>query len=437
MFSQREELLKANYRIPQHSKRVHDIEVCNTSDNSEQNIYGESATFEEGDIDLQPKSSDNLLSEMGEVEEGNDSCTKAEAVTQKNAELLDTYLSAQSSMASSKTAAALTVTYEAPSTRKQLFTILKGKGLYKKFPTEKFHKFDKWLKSPSGGQLKCTEEIVSEINRYLQFSCPQKIKWRKLLDTKCFNNYLIVVKQAGLGPDGIKTKVERAITALKYLKHSHPSLDRKCQKAISEYREWLRPLVKKKKVLRMKNAWRNELCGLNISMEGIDEAVSPDTAKQFSKLMEKAMENQKLAPEEYRLIVDTLITLTITQESAIRPGAFQFMTLQELANPLTYISPTDDTVYNIVFVINHKTFASHGPIAVPFSETVWIQLHNYLKYVRPQVRPKAPHKQLVFLNAVGNMIKQPGKAVSKITKHWIRLFKGALCFLVWKKGMIL
>ena len=49
----------------------------------EQNIQdSESATFEEGNIELQPKSSDNLLLEMG-----NDSGTKAEAVTQKNAEL--------------------------------------------------------------------------------------------------------------------------------------------------------------------------------------------------------------------------------------------------------------------------------------------------------------------------------------------------------------
>ena len=44
---------------------------------------------------------------MGDVQvEGDDSCTKPEAVTQKNAGLLDTYLIAQSSMASSKTAAA-------------------------------------------------------------------------------------------------------------------------------------------------------------------------------------------------------------------------------------------------------------------------------------------------------------------------------------------
>ena len=129
------------------------------------------------------------------------------------------------------------------------------------------------------------------------------------------------------------------------------------------------------------------------------------------------MLNQKLTQEDYRVIVDTLIIITITQESAIRPGAFQFMTLQELDNPITYISPTDGTVHNIVFVINHKTVGTHGPLAVPFPETVWIQLHNYVKYVRQQVKPKIPFQHLVFLNANGKMICQPGKAVSKVTKH--------------------
>ena len=133
-------------------------------------------------------------------------------------------------------------------------------------------------------------------------------------------------------------------------------------------------------------------------------------------IMKNAMSNKKLTQEEYRVIVDTLITITITQESAIRPGAFQFMTLTELNNPVIYISPTDGTIYNIVFVLNHKTFATHGPLAISFSETVWVQLHNYFKYVRPQVKPQLPHQELVFLNASGTMLTKPGKAVTKVTK---------------------
>jgi site-specific recombinase XerD len=91
------------------------------------------------------------------------------------------------------------------------------------------------------------------------------------------------------------------------------------------------------------------------------------------------------------------------------------MTVEELNNPVTHIS-SDGTIYNIVFVLNHKTFASHGPCAVPFGENTWIQLHNYLKFVRPQSKPKAPHKHLVSLNANGKMISKPGQAVMKITK---------------------
>lgn len=93
------------------------------------------------------------------------------------------------------------------------------------------------------------------------------------------------------------------------------------------------------------------------------------------------------------------------------------MTLEELENllTLTYISKTNGTVYNIVFVLNHKTFAIHGPLPVPFGETAWIHLHNYLKYVRTQVEPKSSHQHLVFLNACGKIITQPGKADTKTT----------------------
>ena len=235
-----------------------------------------------------------------------------------------------------------------------------------------------------------------------------------MLDTKTFNNYLIATKDAGLGPDGLKTKIERVSTALKYLAVKKRKLHDRCKRARKELKEWLKPLYKQKRVLRMKNSWRDELCGYNLNMDDVDTAVSEATIEKFISIMKKAMKGERLTQEEYRVIVDTLITLTVTQESAIRPGAFQFMALEELDSPVTYIS-TDGTVYNIVFVLNHKTFATHGPIPVPFPESAWVQLHNYLKFVRPQVKPKPPHQKFVFLNASGKMITQPGKAVSKVT----------------------
>ena len=64
-----------------------------------------------------------------------------------------------------KTSSALKEKIKAPSTRKQMFDVLKGKGLYKKCPQSHYKKFERLLKSPSGGQLKCTDQIVSEVNR--------------------------------------------------------------------------------------------------------------------------------------------------------------------------------------------------------------------------------------------------------------------------------
>ena len=236
-----------------------------------------------------------------------------------------------------------------------------------------------------------------------------------MLDTKLFN-YLIATKQAGLGPDGVKTKIERICTALKYISYKKPKLHPKCCAAQCNYKEWIKPLLRQKKVICMQQWWRNELCGLNLTMSDLGSAVSEETTQQSSNTMKKAMDGKKLSREEFRVIVDTLMTITITQESAIRLGAFQFMTLEELNNPITYISNSDGSIYNIVCVLNYNTFATHGPSAVPFQDTTWIQLHNYLKFVRPQVKPKAPYKHLVFLNANGEMVNQLGKAVMKVTK---------------------
>ena len=148
----------------------------------------------------------------------------------------------------------------------------------------------------------------------------------------------------------------------------------------------------------MQQSWRSELCGLKLTMCDFDTAVSEETTERFQNIMKKAMDGTKLTQEEFRLIVDAT---TITQESAICLEAFQFMTMEEWSKPVTYISDTDGTIYNIVFVLNHKTFATHGPAAVPFQDTTWVQLHNYLKFVRPQVELKSPYKHLVFLNANG------------------------------------
>ena len=90
--------------------------------------------------------------------------------TQEGNPLLDSYLQHQEAMQiKARTTSALREKHKAPSNRKQMFDILKGKGLYKKFPTKDFKDFEEWLKSPSGGQLRCPEEIISEISRYVFF----------------------------------------------------------------------------------------------------------------------------------------------------------------------------------------------------------------------------------------------------------------------------
>lgn len=85
-------------------------------------------------------------------------------------QLLDGYLEHQEAMQmKAKTTLALREKHKAPSNRKQMFDILKGRGLYKKFPAKDLRHFKTWLQSPSGGQLKCPQEIISEISRFVFF----------------------------------------------------------------------------------------------------------------------------------------------------------------------------------------------------------------------------------------------------------------------------
>jgi Na+-translocating ferredoxin:NAD+ oxidoreductase RnfG subunit len=65
----------------------------------------------------------------------------------------------------------------------------------------------------------------------------------------------------------------------------------------------------------MKQSWRDELCGFKLTMSDLDTAVSKETINLFKEIMKKAMNNETLSQEEYRVIVDTIITITITQES--------------------------------------------------------------------------------------------------------------------------
>ena len=94
--------------------------------------------------------------------------SNAQTAEPQETELLDKYLKHQEIMqVQAKTVSALREKHMAPSKRKQMLELMKEKGLYKKFPMKRFKKFETWLQSPSGGQLKCTHQIVSEISRFV------------------------------------------------------------------------------------------------------------------------------------------------------------------------------------------------------------------------------------------------------------------------------
>ena len=81
--------------------------------------------------------------------------------------LHDNFQHQETMQVEAKTVAALKEKYTAPLKRKQMFDLMTGKGLYKKFLNKDFLNFNSWLQSPSDGQLRCPDEIISEISQYV------------------------------------------------------------------------------------------------------------------------------------------------------------------------------------------------------------------------------------------------------------------------------
>ena len=102
------------------------------------------------------------------IDDTHDMDETCESINTEDNQLMESYLQHQETMQmKAKTTSALREKHKAPSTRKQMFDILRGQGFYKKFPNKDFKDFEEWLTSPSGGQLKCSDEIISEISRYV------------------------------------------------------------------------------------------------------------------------------------------------------------------------------------------------------------------------------------------------------------------------------
>ena len=68
----------------------------------------------------------------------------------------------------------------------------------------------------------------------------------------------------------------------------------------------------------MKNSRRDELCGCKLNMSDLDTAVTKEQSDRFMAVIKKAMKDEHFSPEEFRVIINTIISLTFTQESAIR-----------------------------------------------------------------------------------------------------------------------
>ena len=155
--------IKLNKKRKRNQKRFYNVV-------SKRSRTTESKSHEESPVATDNHGFDDIASStpLPSPSNSNEPAEPQQAAEPQQTELLEKYLKHQETMqVQAKTVSALREKHVAPSKKKQMLGLMREKGLYKKFPIKRFKKFATWLQSPSGGQLKCTDQIISEISRFV------------------------------------------------------------------------------------------------------------------------------------------------------------------------------------------------------------------------------------------------------------------------------
>ncbi len=120
--------------------------------------------------------------------------------------------------------------------------------------------FVEWLTTPDGQNKSTTEAraIASDISKFLQFAYALRPKWDAVTDPKLVRKYMYLdhIRSTGAcGVEGILTKIQRIVMALKYYKfeivdESNSVSWHRCGRVEARYKEWCTALIPAKKMAK-------------------------------------------------------------------------------------------------------------------------------------------------------------------------------------------
>ena len=210
-----------------------------------------------------------------------------------------------------------------------------------------------------------------------------------------------------MGPSGIITKIDRAITALKFIKYekttpSHSERVSEISHAIDRLTTW-------------KPAYRK----LRKQADAPRLAEEAESANYNFQKIEKVLHNDQLWIDYFRIIhrskhaaisdgdikmATAAVAVTFLYNSCQRPSAVAGLTLKELDER----RPREDVW--VLSVANHKT-AMKGPAHLTLDQDGMDRVDAYVRHVRPQIDPTEAYDTVLLLPGC-----KPVKHLSNLTK---------------------
>lgn len=203
------------------------------------------------------------------------------------------------------------------------------------------------LESFDGGNTPPREarQIAADISKYLAWACSKKVDWSCLANADGMFKYIQLLQANGIGPNGLTTKIQRLLLAIKYL---HRTEKGKVPNSVIERLEsWKSSFAKERSATNLSAALTSD--DSPEVMAKVNALFShPELIREIDAIKESISGNYLLSRQEHNTLV-TYLFLRLVCSNWQRPAAAINLTVAEAKSPIA----EGDKV--VVKSYNHKT----------------------------------------------------------------------------------
>ena len=269
----------------------------------------------------------------------------------------------------------------------------KGSGSTRSFATFSEHhpilvSFREWLQGIDGREKSpaAALAISKDVNKYLKFSNPSKLTLNTLVHRNTILKYMDSLKKAGIGVDGMSTKLDNIVYAIRFTRshfdeeQSQPFTYDHMRDVLDSIKVWKASLGKGRREKAQRKL--EQLSEGTHSLDDITEVVDNSRMwEHFDRILSMCqVGDPALTQPDLKLAMGAVLVTTLLK-SFQRPGAVTNATLKE------YRLSVKEGENRVIKVVNHKT-SVHGSAKLLFDSKDWKRLFNYITYIRPRLAGK-------------------------------------------------